>query len=220
MKEVQIVMTADKKPQEIVLLEDRLKSRFSGGMMVDIGLPDYEMRVAILRQKAMEMGTEVDDSSFDLMANNFATNARELEGTFSLLAHRANIYNKQLNSELIQETMGLPADTVRAVKVRPIKVISTVAKYFDYKNKDLLGTCRKADLVEARHIAMYLLRFDLGIQLEKVGELMGGKDHTTVMHAVEKMEAEMKDNTDTRRKVLAVKQAIYSKTPPVLTNSQ
>ncbi|KKT46026.1 MAG: Chromosomal replication initiator protein DnaA, partial [Candidatus Collierbacteria bacterium GW2011_GWF2_44_15] len=206
----QIVMTADRKPQEIQLLEDRLKSRFLGGMMVDIGLPDYEMRVAILKQKAAELGTEVGEGAFDLMANNFSSNARELEGTFVRLATMASIEGGILTSDMVQKTMGLPASTVQSIKVRPLKVISTVAKYFDYKNKDLLGSSRKADLVQARHIAMFLLRDSLGIQLEKVGELMGGRDHTTVMHAVEKVECEMKENTDIRRKVLAVKQALYT----------
>ncbi len=210
MKQVQIVMTADRKPQEIQLLEDRLKSRFLGGMMVDIGLPDYEMRLAILKQKAAEMGADVGDEAFDMMANNFTTNARELGGTFVQLATMASIEGGQLTSDMVQKTMGLPASSGQSVKVRPLKVISTVAKYFDYKNKDLLGTSRKAELVLARHIAMYLLRDSLGIQLEKVGELMGGRDHSTVMHAVEKMEDEMKEKPDVRRKILAVKQALYT----------
>jgi chromosomal replication initiator protein len=115
-----------------------------------------------------------------------------------------------LTKEIVQETMGLPADTVKNVNVRPIKVISTVAKYFDFKNKELLGPSRKADLVVARHIAMYLLRDSLGLQHAKVGEIMGGRDHTTVMHAVEKMEGEEKDNPDIRRKIMAIKQALYT----------
>ncbi|KKS61959.1 MAG: Chromosomal replication initiator protein DnaA [Candidatus Collierbacteria bacterium GW2011_GWD2_42_50] len=85
-----------------------------------------------------------------------------------------------------------------------------MAKYFDYRNKDLLGTSRKADLVVARHIAMFLLRDTLNIQLEKVGEIMGGRDHTTVMHAVEKMKIEVNKNADVRRKVTAIKQALYT----------
>ena len=188
----------------------RLLGTSAGRMMVDIGLPDYEMRLAILKQKAAEMGADVGDEAFDMMANNFTTNARELGGTFVQLATMASIEGGQLTSDMVQKTMGLPASSGQSVKVRPLKVISTVAKYFDYKNKDLLGTSRKAELVLARHIAMYLLRDSLGIQLEKVGELMGGRDHSTVMHAVEKMEDEMKEKPDVRRKILAVKQALYT----------
>jgi chromosomal replication initiator protein len=200
----------DRKPQDIEGLEDRLKSRFLGGMAVDIGLPDYEMRLAILRQKAQEIKVEVEDGAYELMANNFNTNARELEGTFVKLAVGASLEAGILTKEMVQQTMGLPAIFVKEIKVRPIKVISTVAKYFDYRNKDLLGTSRKADLVVARHIAMFLLRDTLGIQLEKVGEIMGGRDHTTVMHAVEKMKNEVSQNGDIRRKVTAIKQALYT----------
>jgi len=209
-KSAQIVMTSDRKPQDIEGLEDRLKSRFLGGMAVDIGLPDYEMRLAILRQKAQEIKIEVEDGAYELMANNFNTNARELEGTFVKLAVGASLEEGILTKEMVQQTMGLPASFVKEVKVRPIKVVSTVAKYFDYRNKDLLGTSRKADLVVARHIAMFLLRDTLNIQLEKVGEIMGGRDHTTVMHAVEKMKTEVNKNADVRKKITAIKQALYT----------
>jgi chromosomal replication initiator protein len=210
MKGAQIILTSDRKPQEIKGLEDRLISRFLGGMMVDIGLPDYEMRLAILRQKAVEIGAQVEDAAYELIANNFTTNARELEGTFVRLSTMASIDGGILTKEIVQTTMGLPADSVKSVNVRPIKIISTVAKYFDFKNKELLGSSRKADLVVARHIAMYLLRDSLGLQFTKVGEIMGGRDHTTVMHACEKMESEVKDNSDIRRKIMAVKQALYT----------
>ncbi|KKS64681.1 MAG: Chromosomal replication initiator protein DnaA [Candidatus Collierbacteria bacterium GW2011_GWF2_42_51] len=197
-KSAQIVMTSDRKPQDIEGLEDRLKSRFLGGMAVDIGLPDYEMRLAILRQKAQEIKVEVEDGAYELMANNFNTNARELEGTFVKLAVGASLEEGVLTKEMVQQTMGLPASFIKEVKVRPIKVV------------DLLGTSRKADLVVARHIAMFLLRDTLNIQLEKVGEIMGGRDHTTVMHAVEKMKIEVNKNADVRRKVTAIKQALYT----------
>lgn len=209
-KSAQVVITSDRKPQDIEGMEDRLKSRFLGGMAVDIGLPDYEMRLAILRQKAQEIKVEVEDGAYELMANNFNTNARELEGAFVKLAVGASLETGILTKEMVQQTLGLPASFIKDVKVRPIKVVSTVAKYFDFRNKDLLGTCRKADLVVARHVAMLLLRDTLGIQLEKVGEIMGGRDHTTVMHAVEKMEREINENGDIRRKVTAIKQALYT----------
>ncbi len=209
-KQAQIIMTSDRKPQEIVGLEDRLRSRFLGGMMVDIGLPDYEMRLAILRQRALDIKAEVEDSAFELIANSYPTNARELEGTFVRLATGASIDGGVLTREMVQQTMGLPANTVKDIKVRPIKVISTVAKYFDFRNKDLLGESRKADLVVARHIAMYILRETLKLNLTEVAELMGGRDHTTVMHACEKMELEIEKNMDIRRKVMALKQALYT----------
>src|SRR3989344_4850631 len=209
-KQAQIIMTSDRKPQDIVGLEDRLRSRFLGGMMVDIGLPDYEMRLPILKQRALEVKVLVDDSAFELMANSFPTNARELEGTFSQLAATANLDGVVLTKEMVQKNLGLPANSINEIRVRPIKVISTVAKYFDFRNKDLLGESRKADLVVARHVAMYILRDTLKLNLTEVAELMGGRDHTTVMHAVEKMELQIENNTDLRRKVMALTQALYT----------
>jgi chromosomal replication initiator protein len=210
MKGVQIVMTCDRKPQEIMGLEDRLVSRFLGGMTVDIGLPDYEMKIAILSQKANELHIEVDNDALDVIANSLQTNAREIEGTFVRLATIAGLDGDRLTAKSVQESMGLPANTVQKTSVRPVKVISTVAKYFDYKNKDVLGDSRKADLVKARHITMYILRNTLGIQLTKIGEIMGGRDHTTIMHAVEKIEREMRDNVDVRRKVTALEKALFT----------
>jgi len=209
-KSAQIVMTSDRKPGEIVGLEDRLRSRFAGGMMVDVGLPDLEMRMAILQQKVLESGIQVDSGVIELMAKTFQTNAREMEGMFMTLVMEAKTTNGTLTKEIVQEKMGLPQASIKDVKVRPIKIISTTAKYFGFKNKDLLGPSRKADLVVARHITMFLLRDLLGIQHEKLGEMMGGRDHTTVMHAVEKIAKEMKENVDTRKKVTAVKQALYT----------
>ena len=210
-KGVQIVMTADRKPQEILGLEDRLRSRFLGGMTVDVGLPDYEMRVAILKQKAAELMIEADNDAYELIAESFATNIRELEGTFVRMATMAGLSGGILSREMVQQTLGLPSEKLQRVRLRPVKVISVVAKYFGFKNKDLIGQSRKADLVLARHITMHLLRDDLGMQLARIGELLGGRDHTTVLHATEKIDFEVKNNVDVRRKVMAVKQALYTK---------
>lgn len=209
-KSAQIVMTSDRKPSDIVGLVDRLRSRFAGGMMVDIGLPDLEMRMAILQQKTVESGIQVDSGVIELMASSLQTNAREIEGMFTSLVMEAKTNGEVLTKEMVQQKIGLPAASVKEVKIRPIKIISTTAKYFGFKNKDLLGQSRKADLVVARHITMYLLRDMLGIQHEKLGEMMGGRDHTTVMHAVEKIEREIKENVDTRKKIMAVKTALFT----------
>jgi len=210
MKGVQIVLTSDKKPQEIGELEERLVSRFLGGLTVDIGLPDYEMRVAILKQKAAELQTEVSDRVIELIASNMQTNSRELEGMFIRLVNEASLNGGLINEEMVRKAIGVNEVEERKKPPRPIKVISVVAKHFDYRNKDLTGKSRKAELVTARHIAMYLLREELGLQLMKVGELMGGRDHTTVMHGVEKIKGEIEGNEETRNMVMNVKHSLYS----------
>jgi len=178
-KGVQIVMTCDRKPQDIEKLEERLVSRFLGGLTVDIGQPDFEMRMAILKQKAVEMAVKVDDKIIETIATQVVTNTRELEGIFVRLATAASINNGEITPQLVEMIVGIKNEQVSKKNLRPVQVISVVAKHFDFRNKDLLGKSRKAELVVARHIAMYLLRDELGIQLEKVGELMGKRSYNS-----------------------------------------
>ncbi len=205
---VQIVMTSDRKPQDIDKLEERLVSRFLGGLTVDIGLPDFEMRVAILSQKAAELKIKVDGNIINLIASNLITNARELEGMFVRLVNDASLGNGIIDGTLVERVMGVTAKK-ETVRLRPIQIISLVAKQFDLKNKDILGKSRKAELVFARHIAIYLLRDDLRLQLTKIGELMGGRDHTTIMHAAEKIQREIEISSELREKVMGIRQSMY-----------
>lgn len=207
-KGVQIVLTSDRKPQEIDNLEQRLVSRFLGGLTVDIGLPDFEMRVAILSKKAAEMGVLVSPEIVNLIAANIVTNARELEGTFVRIATEASLTGKPIDPNLVAKITGAKTEK-EAKRVRPIQLISLVAKHFDFKNKDLLGKSRKADLVLARHIAIFLLRDDLGLQLTKVGELMGGRDHTTIMHAADKIKEEAETNQTVREHLMKLRSEMY-----------
>jgi chromosomal replication initiator protein len=210
MKGVQIVLTSDKKPQEIQRLEERLISRFLGGLTADIGLPDFEMRQAILKQKAGELRINVDSLIIEMLAENVVTNARELEGVFMRLVNNAMAENTEITMEMVSKVIGVTRQTEKRKPPRAIKVISMVAKNFEYRNKDLVGKSRKAELVKARHIAMYLLREELGTQLTKVGDLFGGRDHTTVMHAVEKIKQEVDINQEVRNKVMNLKHLMYS----------
>ncbi|MBU1256435.1 chromosomal replication initiator protein DnaA [Patescibacteria group bacterium] len=210
MKGVPIVLTSDQKPQEIQRLEERLVSRFLGGLTVDIGLPDYEMREAILRQKASELRVNVDDIIIETLAENVVTNAREIEGVLMRLVNNSLADKTEITMEMVSKVIGVTRQIEKRKPPRSIKVISMVAKNFEFRNKDLTGKSRKADLVRARHIAMYLLREELGTQLAKVGDLFGGRDHTTVMHAVEKIKQAVDINQEVRNKVMNLKHMMYS----------
>ena len=205
----QIIMTCDRKPQDIDGLEERLSSRFLGGLTVDIGLPDYEMRMGILTQKSQELGAEVENGALELLATTMNTNTRELEGTLMRLLSVAAIHDSKLDKELVERELGVK-EKRNERKMRPQEVISVVAKLFEYKNRDLLGKSRKAELVRVRHICMFILRIEMGLQLERVADLMGGRDHTTVMHAVDKMEREFNTSQKVREQIMKVKQALYS----------
>jgi chromosomal replication initiator protein len=208
MKGAQIIMTSDRRPQDIEQVEQRLISRFLGGLTVDIGLPDYEMRLAILKQKCSELKVEVDQGVLELMAESVTTNARELEGVLTRVVNVATIHGGNLTKELVEKEIGVTSKK-ESKKLRPQELISLVAKTYEYKNKELLGNSRKANLVQARHVAMFLLREEMGLTLQNVAELMGGRDHTTVMHAVEKVKKEFEVNQGVREKVIQVKQAVY-----------
>jgi chromosomal replication initiator protein len=208
MNGVQIVMTSDRKPQEINKLEERLVSRFLGGLTVDIGLPDYEMRVGILRQKAAEIHANVSGEIVNLIADNVVTNARELEGVFVRIINEGNLSGGVVSQALVEKIVGVKKERENK-RLRPIQLISLVAKHYDFKNKDLLGKSRKAALVEARHVAIFLLRGELGLQLTKIGELMGGRDHTTIMHAEEKIRAEVETGLPVREKIMKLRQEMY-----------
>ena len=183
-------------------------SRFLGGLTVDIGLPDYEMRLAILKQKCSELKTDADNEALELIASSVNTNARELEGILTRLVNAATLGNGYLTKDLVEKEIGVSAKR-EVKKLRPQQLISLVAKQFECKNKEIVGKSRRAELVRARHIAMYLLREEMGLTLQNVAQLMGGRDHTTVMHAVEKMEREIGINQEVREQVIRMKQEIY-----------
>lgn len=209
-KGAQIVMTSDRRPQDIEQVEQRLISRFLGGLTVDIGLPDYEMRVAILKQKSEEQNLDADEEAINLIASSLSTNVRELEGTLMRMASMATLKGTRLTTEVVEAELGSGGIAPKTGKrMRPQEVISVICKKMGLKNKDVVGKSRKAEIVKARHIAMYILREEMGIQLVRVAKLMGRNDHTTVMHAVEKIKGEFNTDQEVREQVMEVKQIIY-----------
>ncbi len=182
----QIILTSDKPPQEIQGLEERLVSRFMGGITVDVQIPDYETRVAILTQKCETLGIEAPIEALSLLAERPVSSIRELEGALTSLLARANSRGSEMNAALVQEQLGT-MDERRTQHIRPQTVINKTAHYFEYKTGDLTGKSRKSPLTTARHVAMYLLYQELNVPYEQIGELLGGRDHTTAMHGVEKI---------------------------------
>jgi chromosomal replication initiator protein len=207
MSQRQIVLTSDRSPQEIQKLEERLSSRFMGGVMVDIQLPDFETRVAILNEKCNTLGVAVPPEAIAMIAERSATNIRELEGVFQVMLARAAGENGEITSELVREFFGAEKER-RTRRVRPNKVISKTAQYYDYKTDELTGKSRKAPLVAARHMAMYLLYTELDVPYEQIGQMFGGRDHTTVMHAVEKIGTNLKTEAEIAKVVADIKHGL------------
>jgi chromosomal replication initiator protein len=202
----QIVLTSDRKPEEIPKVEDRLISRFMGGLTVDIQPPDYEMRLAILKQKAKEKNFSLPEEVIAFLAETIESNIRELEGALFRLIIKAQASQQPIDLEFAQNLFG--SFKRRIKKVTPRTILSRTAKHFSFKTKEICGKSRKTELVTARHIAMYLLRKDLDLPLMKIGDLLGGRDHTSVMYAIEKIEREYSNNQSLRGEITQIRNSL------------
>ena len=203
----QIIISSDKPPRDIPLLEERLKSRFEWGILADISMPDYETRLAILRKKVQTDKIIIDDYILSVIATKIDSNIRELEGALNKIVAYAALTHSQITIEIAEKA-------INDIVLQKEKVISAdyiqevVAKYFNIDKKDLISSKRSNDIAYPRQIAMYLCRTVGQMSLPKIGADFGNRDHTTVMHAVTKIEKELKEKTNTRLIVESVKNII------------
>ena len=206
----QIILSSDKPPRDIALLEDRLKSRFEWGLIADISMPDYEMRLAILRKKTQMEGILIDDDILSLIATRIDSNIRELEGVLNkILAYTSlthspitiEVVEKAINDVTLQKENIISADYIQDV----------VSNYFKIDKRDMVSAKKSNDIAYPRQIAMYLCRTVGQMSFPRIGNDFGGRDHTTVMHAYKKIEKEIKENTNTKLIVESVKTIITNK---------
>lgn len=206
----QIIISSDRPPKDIPLLEDRLKSRFEWGLIADISIPDYETRLAILRKKAQTDNIIVDDVILSTIATRVASNIRELEGVFNKLVAFSTLANGPITIEMAEKAINdISAQKEKVISADYIQDV--VAKYFNINKKDLKSSKRSNDIAYPRQIAMYLCREVAGLSFPKIGEEFGKRDHTTVMHGCNKIEKEIKENTNTKLIVESVKKIILEK---------
>ena len=203
----QIIISSDKPPRDIPLLEERLESRFEWGILADISKPDFETRVAILRKKVQADNIIIDDYILSLIATKIESNIRELEGVLNKIVAYASLTHSQITVEMAEKA-------INDVALQKEKVISAdyiqdvVAKYFNLDKKDLISSKKSNDIAHPRQIAMYLCRTIAEMSFPKIGAEFGNRDHTTVMHAVTKIEKEIKEKTNTKLIVESVKNII------------
>ncbi len=202
----QIVISSDRHPRAIPTLEDRVRSRFEGGMITDIQPPDFEMRIAILRTKAEGLATKVPDDVIDFIARKVQSNIRELEGALTRVLGYARLMNTSLTVDLATTVLQ---DILRHQPITPEQILLAVAEFYHVDIADLTGRSRNKEVVLPRQIAMYLLREETGTSLPQIGDLLGGRDHTTVMYAHEKMAEQIERDDNRRREVLAIKGRLY-----------
>jgi len=201
----QIILTSDRPPTEMSKVEERLKSRFEAGLIVDVGEPDFELRCAIVQIKAKQKGLEIPLDLVHLIAGN-VDKARQIEGFIAKILTETSIKGKEIGKDLIENLLGKGEDdNARVIKASPNDVIDAVSKYYSLGKRKLLGTSRTKTIARPRQILMYLLRTQLALPYQEVGRVIGGKDHSTVIHAVEKITNLASNDVQTREDIRGIK---------------
>lgn len=203
----QIILTSDRPPNEIPKLEERLRSRFEAGLIVDIAPLDFELRCAICQIKAKDRGIALDSELVSLIAGNI-TEARAIEGYLVKLIAKSKLNDVPINEDLIKSLLGKSEDTKIQVRATPDEVIKAACKHFSILKRDLIGPRRARPVALPRQIVMYFLRTELQLPLEEVGRIIGGRDHTTVMHAVDKITLLNSKNVQIREDLKGIKNAL------------
>jgi chromosomal replication initiator protein len=207
----QVIVSSDKPPRAIAQLEERMRSRFAGGLIADVQMPDFEMRTAILRTKAEELGVNMPADVIEYISHRDQTNIRELEGALNKILMMAQLYNRRLNLALAMEALTDGSASQRRTTTSASEVIDAVSKHYQVEEKDLMGRKRTRDVVLPRQIAMYLLREETDISLEEIGRAIGGRDHTTVMHGIKKIEAALESDIQMRASIMSIREELMTR---------
>jgi chromosomal replication initiator protein len=208
----QIILSSDRPPKALALLEDRLRSRFEWGLIVDIQPPDFETRVAILQARAEEMKSVITLDVLHLIARRVRNNIRELEGALNRVVAFAKLHNAPITPELAGESLAEIAASESRRTLTAELVINTVAEYFGVSPEDLKGKTREKKIAFARQVAMYLLREEIHSSWTAIGRELGGRDHSTILHGYDKITEEIETSSALRRDVLEIKEIFHSKT--------
>jgi len=200
----QVVFSSDRPPKSIQDIEERLRSRMEAGATVDISEPEYETRLAILKSKAAERKMDISEDCLELIATVVQKNIRELEGALNTIQIQSRYQNKTLSFEEIKSILNKnikPKSTIT-----PTQIIKTIAEFFDIPEKSIFEKTRKTEIVRPRQIAMYLIREDLKGSYPYIGQKFGGMDHTTAIHAYEKVSEELKKNPGLEEEIKSIRE--------------
>ena len=204
----QIILTSDKAPKEIQRLEERLCSRFEWGLVADIQRPDVDTRVAILRDKAQRENIEAPDEVLQLIAGKIDNNVRELEGGLTRLVAYSTLVGEPITTELCETALREIFDQRQHKQITAELIMRTVSDYYGLSLSEMTGTTRKREITVPRQIAMYLAREMTGMSLPQIGNIFGGRDHTTVLHSCKTVEANMQENAGFKSIVEDVQQMV------------
>ena len=204
----QIVLTSDRPPKEIATLEDRLRTRFEGGMIADVQPPDTETKIAILKRKALEKKCPMPEDVLEFLASNSGHDVRTLEGRLNKVLFASKLHEQPISLALAKLALNESvSETEEKEEITPKTIIDAVCSYYKQKKDDLLGKGKKADLVQARHVCAYLMCDMLTLPLDAIGKLLG-RDHTTIMYSRDKMQKLIKLNDKIAKEVDDVRNII------------
>jgi len=208
-KNKQIVLSSDRPPKAIATIEERLRSRFEGGMIADIGIPDFETRMAILKAKAKEKNLNISPDVLNYIAANIKKNIRELEGALKRVQALTEFNAKIIT---LKEVEAVLTDVVSATYRKSTtakEIIKIVSEFYNISSEELSAHSRKQEIVKPRQVAMYLMRSEINTSFSLIGGILGKKDHTTVMHAVNKIQEDMTRDKNIEQEIILIKQRIY-----------
>jgi len=208
-KNKQVILSSDRPPKAIPALEERLRSRFEGGMIADIGIPDFETRLAILKLKTTEKRFEVDSEVLSHIATNIQKNVRELEGALNRIIAFSQIYNKTPGMKEVKSILATYLNNPYR-KTSPPSVLKSVADFYSISLADLVKRSRKKEVVKPRQIAMYLLREETKLSFPEIGHKLGGRDHSTVIHACEKIRREESSDESLKQELVLIRERVYN----------
>ncbi len=206
----QIVLSSDRPPKAIKILEERLRSRFEGGMIADVSKPDLETRIAILRHKAISHNLNIDDASLEFIAKNIKNNIRELEGALNRVLVSAQLTKKDLTLAYTKQNL---ADIISSGKKKDVNykhILDLVASFYEVSLTDLIAKNRKQEVVKPRQIAMFLMRSELRYSYPGIGDKLGGRDHTTAMYAYEKINKALQKDIKLIEEISYIKDQLYT----------
>ena len=204
----QIILSSDKPPRDMETLEERFRSRFEWGLIADIQPPDYETRMAILKKNADIYNKKIDDEVFQYIANNITSNIRELEGAFNKIIAFSKLNKVDINLSYAEEALKDVIYPNQPKKITPSLIIDIVSEHFGVNPQDITSKKRNSEFVLPRQIVMYLCRDIIGMSLADIAKLLEKKDHTTVIHGIKKITAEIETNEDIKNKIDIIKKKI------------
>jgi chromosomal replication initiator protein len=206
----QVVLSSDRPPKAITTLEERLRSRFEWGLIADLTPPDLETRIAILRSKAEDQLNLIPSEVIEFIARKVVSNVRELEGALNRVIAYASMSGMPINNELASAVLSNVMYNPKKRSITPQRIVRAVAEYYGVNLDQLRSSKRERAIVVPRQIAMFLIREETDISLLRIGAELGGRDHSTVLHACDKIARELAENDEMRREISAVREMIYA----------